>query len=219
MPAFDYERTRADLSEPAEQGVWVPLSKGVRKGRLPSGGTYLRGGFRDAWAYGVEYQGRVLTRMLVIRMDPRGEELSGMEPGTISARDLRDVNLSQVDNYVRNFLPVVYPELLSAGSIRRLKEKPPQYPYQRRSDDWHAEVAELYLRALVKDSRRPIVWMHRYYQSKGNDCTADQVREWVRVARRNDYLTPGRQGSPGAEPGGQLIQWREIKNTGASSPS
>jgi hypothetical protein len=78
-----------------------------------------------------------------------------------------------------------------------------------KDDDFYAGVAERYLAALKTDGRRPIAVMSQQFKAEGyKAATPEQVRDWVHRSREYGWLTAGRRGYAGAEPGPKLLERR-----------
>lgn len=79
------------------------------------------------------------------------------------------------------------------------------------TDDHLRMVAETLLDEL---SHGPARGVHqrladRLSKEVGRVLSPDTVRDWVRVARKHDWLAATKQGRPGAEPGSRLLQARK----------
>jgi hypothetical protein len=148
-----------------------------------------------------EVQGRtVVTSIKVYPLDRNNLPVNGL-----TARDLREVGFDQILTEYSDASPEGAPSPLPDVVAQELASR----RGRKRSPDFYAAIADLYLRALRASPRRPVVHVAKVLATAGYPCGVGQVRSWVNLARKHGFLTEGVSGSAGAKPTAELLTWRE----------
>lgn len=140
---------------------------------------------------------------------------SEIPPPGLAARDLRDVKWRAVmDTWHQQQLwwRRTGRSLFSAGAAARL-EAARRRPGRRITEETRAllaDIAESYLKALEVARDRPGAFVAEEMRHKGWQASAVWVRDRVRAAREQGFLTsPPRRGVGGGSAGPALLAWRE----------
>jgi hypothetical protein len=142
----------------------------------------------------------VVTALHIYPRDRNNLPLSGL-----TARDLRGIRFDRiVDEYTEDFAPAepsVVPDVVAEELESRRG--------RRRSPQFYAAIADLYLEALRAAPRRPVVHVADVLARSGLACTVNQVRSWVNLARQHGFLSEGVTGVAGARPTAALEESRD----------
>lgn len=130
---------------------------------------------------------------------------------SITSRDLRRIPLAEIQEGLER----ARKDLEDIGRESRLGDSPlGQHRPGRRPDRAHfAKIARLYLDALDRGSRRPLVdvlkELKKQDRQRYTGVTEATVRDWIHAARkRHGFLTaPPKQGVPGGEATPKLLEW------------
>ncbi|MDP9225142.1 MAG: hypothetical protein M3P18_15105 [Actinomycetota bacterium] len=148
-----------------------------------------------------EVEGRtVVTSIDVYPRDHKNLPINGL-----TARDLRDVGFDQILSEYSDAVGESSPSPLPAVVGQELESR----RGRKRSPEFYAAIADLYLQALRTAPRRPVVHVAEVLATAGHPCGVDQVRSWVNLARQHGFLTEGVSGSAGARPTAELVASRK----------
>jgi hypothetical protein len=196
-------------------GAGIPPSRRYDRSILPRPGTEhsVVTSLESHWlvhARVVERQGRFVISY--IEVWPRDDNPPSQG---ITGRDLRAISIADVipallrrDRALQRKWGI---SLLTASSHKRARQARSQQG-RRRDDEFHAEVAARYLSALQSHPHKPVAAMTEQYKRLGFDVSAPKVRDWVHAARKQGWLTPGRQGHAGADATRKLERWSQRNN-------
>ena len=134
-------------------------------------------------------KGRWVVRKLIVKL----REDASLPPQGLTVKELRSLRIADAVDLIRD-----------RPSARRRTKSRDSRQSQRgvaRDPRFYANVALAYLDALANDPDAPIAYManHNFEGSSTNT-----VRSWVRAARTKGYLSEGKRGLAGAEPGPAL---------------
>jgi hypothetical protein len=151
-----------------------------------------------------EVQGRTVVRTVSVSADLKNMPINGL-----TARDLREIGFDQILREYSDVSPEAEPATLPAAIGRELESR----RGRKRSPDFYAAIADLYLKALRTSPRRPVVRVAEVLVKAGHPCAVKEVRSWVNLARQHGFLSEGLPGSAGGKPTAELLAWR--KRSGA----